>query len=111
MLSNPGDGPCLANENGHKPHEPGRRGYNRRGGRPGLDIDFEAVCDAVMEARNGSGETMTDIAARFEVSRGWLHKWVYPALDGGNYQRQRTVSRPVDGGCPSTKDRESKTPA
>ncbi len=48
--------------------------------RPGLDIDFEAVCDAVTGARNGSGETMTDIAARFEVSRGWIHKWVYPAL-------------------------------
>jgi len=25
---------------------------------------------------------MTDIASRFGVSRGWLHKWVYPALDG-----------------------------
>ena len=56
-------------------------GYRRRGGRPGLDVDFVAVCDAVAKARNGGGETMTDIAARFGVSRGWLHKWVYPVLD------------------------------
>ena len=60
---------------------PGERKYNRRGGRPGLNVDFRAVCDAVQGARNGPGETMTDIAARFGVSRGWLHKWVYPALD------------------------------
>ena len=57
------------------------REYSRRGGRPGLNVDFRAVCDAVQGARNGSGETMTDIAGRFGVSRGWLHKWVYPALD------------------------------
>ena len=61
---------------------PASRKYNRRGGRPGLNVDFKAVCDAVIRARNGSGETMTDIATRFEVSRGWLHKWVYPFLDG-----------------------------
>ena len=70
MLSDLSDSPCLANLNGHKPHEPGGRRYNRLGGRPGLDVDFKAVCDAVTEARNGSGETMTDIAARFGVSRG-----------------------------------------
>ena len=63
--------------------KPGIRKYNRRGGRPPLDVDFVAVCDAVLGAWNGSGETMTDIAARFGVSRGWLHNWVYPALDGG----------------------------
>ena len=57
------------------------RGYRRRGGRPGLNVDFVAVCDAVRKARNGSGDTMTDIAARFGVSRGWLYKWVYPAVD------------------------------
>ena len=61
--------------------KPGGRKYNRRGGRPGLNVDFKAVCDAVTRARNGSGETMTDIAARFQVSRGWLHKHVYPALE------------------------------
>ena len=48
-----------------------------------MGVDFRVVCDAVTRARNGSVETMTDIADRFEVSRGWLHKWVYPALDGG----------------------------
>jgi hypothetical protein len=89
MLSDLSDGPCLANLNGHKPHEPGGRRYNRLGGRPGLTVDFKAVCDAVIEARNGSGETMTDIAARFEVSRGWIHKWVYPRLR--NYTQDALV--------------------
>jgi len=51
---------------------------------PRANVDFKAVCDAVLKARNGSGETMIDIAARFGVSRGWLHKWVFPALDGGD---------------------------
>ena len=46
-----------------------------------MNVDFMAVCDAVARARNGGGETMTDIAARFGVSRGCLHKWVYPAVD------------------------------
>ena len=59
----------------------GHRQYNRLGGRPGLTVDFKAVCDATLMARNGSGETITDIANRFGVSRGWIHKWVYPVLD------------------------------
>ena len=59
---------------------PGQRQYNRLGGRPGLAVDFTAVCDAVLQARNGSGETITDVATRFGVSRGWIHKWVYPVL-------------------------------
>ena len=62
--------------------EPASRKYNRQGGRPGLDVDFKAVCDAVLAAWSGNGETMTDVAAWFGVSRGWLHKWVYPFLDG-----------------------------
>ena len=61
---------------------PGDRKYKRLGGRPGLTVDFTAVCDAVLGAWNGSGETITDIAARFGVSRGWVYKWVYPALEG-----------------------------
>ena len=69
---------------------PGRRKYNRQGGRPGLNVDFEAVCDAVLKARNGSGETMTDVAARFGVSRGWLHKWVYPDLATGSKTDEKT---------------------
>ena len=56
------------------------RGYHRRGGRPGIEVDFMAVCDAVMEAWAGSGDTITGVAARFGVSRGWIHKWVYPTL-------------------------------
>jgi len=38
------------------------------------------VCDAVLEAWNGSGGTITDIAERFGVSSGWVWKWVYPEL-------------------------------
>ncbi len=49
-----------------------------QGGRPELTVDFKAVCDATLMVRNGSGETITDIANRFGVSRGWIHKWVYP---------------------------------
>ena len=60
---------------------PGSRQYNRVGGRPGLNVDFKAVCDAVLTARSGSGETITEVATRFGVSRGWIHKWIYPYLD------------------------------
>ena len=60
---------------------PGQRQYNRLGGRPGLNVDFKAVCDAILRARNGSGETITEVATRFGVSRAWIHKWIYPYLD------------------------------
>ena len=50
------------------------RGYHRRGGRPGLEVDFMAVYDAVREAWAGNGDTITGLAARFGVSRGWIHK-------------------------------------
>ena len=55
-------------------------GITNVGGRPGLNVDFMAVCDAVTGARKGSGETMADVACRFGVSRAWIWKWVYPAL-------------------------------
>ena len=61
---------------------PGKRKYNRRGGRPSLDVDIVAVCDAVQRAWQGNGESVTEIADRFGVSRGWIHKWVYPVLLG-----------------------------
>lgn len=57
------------------------REYNRRGGRPGLQVEFRAVYNAVQAARKGNGETMSDIASRFGVSRAWIWKWIYPALD------------------------------
>ena len=60
--------------------QPPTREYRRRGGRPPLNVEFVAVCDAVYEARNGSGESVTAVAARFGVSRGWICKWIYPAL-------------------------------
>ena len=61
---------------------PGKTTYNRRGGRPGLDVDFKAVCDAVQRACQGNGESITEVAARFGVSRAWIHKWIYPTLEG-----------------------------
>ena len=70
-----------------KPRRPYIRadpGYNPRGGRPPLDVDFVAVCDAIRGAWAGDGETVTSIAARFGVSRGWIHKWVYPVLQKGD---------------------------
>lgn len=60
--------------------ESGARGYNPRGGRPPLDVDLMAVCDAVSRAWNGSGETITAVAARFGVSRAWIHANIYPVL-------------------------------
>ena len=67
----------------HGPNIPPTRGYSQRGGRPGLNADFMAVCDAVLGAWSGSGETVTEIAERFGVSTGWIWKWVYPALGYG----------------------------
>ena len=66
--------------NRHGPNIPPPRGYRQRGCRPGLNVDFVAVCDAVQGARNGNGETVTDVAWRLGVSRAWICKWVYPAL-------------------------------
>ena len=60
---------------------PSQRQYNRLGGRPGLNVEFKAVCDAILRARSGSGETITEVATRFGVSRAWIHKWIYPYLD------------------------------
>ena len=64
----------------NKVDKPGSRRYNHRSGRPGLNVNFKAVCDTVQGAWNGSGESITDIAESFGVSRGWIHKWVYPEL-------------------------------
>jgi len=52
-----------------------------KGGRPELTVDFKAVCDATLMVSNSSGEAITDIANRFGVSRGWIHKWDYPVWD------------------------------
>ena len=54
-----------------------------------MDVDFVAVCGAIRGDWAGSGETVTSIAARFGVSRGWIHKWVYPAIGD---------ERPIPGG-------------
>ncbi len=60
---------------------------------PGLNVDFRAVCNAIRGAWAGSGGTVTSVAARFGVSRGWIHKWVYPELGD---------KRPIPGGKANT---------
>ena len=57
-----------------------RKGHGPVGGRPRLEVDFVAVCDAVREAIEGNGETITAVAQRFGVSRGWIHANIYPAI-------------------------------
>ncbi len=79
--TNANRGPNFAKRNDSEAHKPGGRRYNRRGGRPPLTVDFKAVCDAVQGAWQGNGESITEVAARFGVSRGWIWKWVYPALE------------------------------
>ena len=81
--TNANRGPNFSKRNDSEAHKPGGRRYNPRGGRPGLNVDFVAVCNAVTGAWSGSGETITEISERFGVSRGWIHKWVYPALECG----------------------------
>ena len=73
------------------PNIPATKGYRQRGGggRPGLNVDFVAVCDAIRKAWAESGGTVTSVATRFRVSRGWMHKWVYPELGD---------KRPIPGG-------------
>ena len=77
----------------HGPNIPRTRGYRQHGGRPGLNVDFVAVCDAIRKAWAESGGTVTSVAARFGVSRGWMHKWVYPELGD---------KRPIPGGKANT---------
>ena len=76
--------------------KPAVRQYNRRGGRPGLNVDFKAVCDAVQGAWSGNGDTVTEIAARFGVSRAWIHEWIFTQH---SMERKRTA--PVDIRPPS----------
>ena len=49
-----------------------------------MNVDFKAVCDAVHGAWEGNGESITDVAARFGISRGWIWKWIHPALGREN---------------------------
>ena len=62
-------------------------------------MGFVAVCDAVLVVLQGNDETITAIAARFCVNRGWIRKWVSPALryqvDGTRDQGPNSVD-PVD---------------
>ena len=60
-------------------------------GHPTLNIHFRAVCDAVHEARNGSDETMTDIAARQSFTR--MDAQV--GLFGSRWRRRQEM---MDGG-------------
>ena len=40
MSSNPSEDQLVADQNGNKHHGPSGRRYNRRGGRPSLDVDL-----------------------------------------------------------------------
>ena len=81
-----------------KPYLRPGRAYNPRGGRPPLDVDFVAVCDAIRGAWSGSGETVTSIAAGFGVSRGWIHKCVYPAIAGDGNGESRDPAASAENG-------------
>lgn len=50
-------------------------------GRPALDRDLMAICDALRE-RLGDPGAVTQVARRFKVSRGWVYKRVMPLLEG-----------------------------
>ena len=78
----PATGPEVVSEENSPAKGPkAQRGYNRRGGgRPPLEVDFVAVCDAVVGALQGNGETITSVAKRFGVSRAWIHQRVYPVV-------------------------------
>ena len=47
-----------------KPYLRAEPGYNPRGGRPPLDVDFVAVCDAIRGAWAGNWPSIAHIQAR-----------------------------------------------
>jgi hypothetical protein len=49
-------------------------------GRPRLDRDFTAICDALVEGRDEPG-VVARVAREFDVSLAWLYKWIIPTLD------------------------------
>ena len=58
-------------------------GWKRSGkptGRLRLDRDFMAIRDALTERRDEPG-VVARMAREFEVSRGWLQKWIIPILE------------------------------
>jgi len=75
-------------------HTGPHKGYWPRGGRPPLDVDIGAISDAIRDALSGGGETISAVARRFGVSRGWIHANVYPAL--GYQSRAKSVQTPPD---------------
>ena len=48
-------------------------------GRPPLDTDVTKICDALRGRVHERG-AIAEVAARFNVSRGWIYKRVLPAL-------------------------------
>ena len=52
----------------------------KRIGRPAKKVDFATIYDAVYEAKMTGAETLTDVAERFGVSRGWIYDHVIPLL-------------------------------
>lgn len=76
----PADADILG-DSAYMPAIPGGQTY-AAGGRPGLEVDFRAVCEAVQGTRNSGGEIVPEVAVRFGVGRGWIWKWLCPALKG-----------------------------
>ena len=48
-------------------------------GRPGLNVDFMTICDALRQ-RLGEPGAISRVAGEFGVSRAWLYKHVVPVL-------------------------------
>ena len=49
-------------------------------GRPSLEVDFMAICDALSQRLGGRG-AISQVAGEYGVSRAWLYKHVIPLLD------------------------------
>ena len=50
-------------------------------GRPRLGVDFVTICDA-LSGRIMEPGAVAAVAEKFGVSRGWIYKWVVPAIRG-----------------------------
>ena len=64
------------------PNIPATKGYRQRGGRPGLNVDFVAVCDAIREAWAGIGGTVLPGSRLVGVgyTSGFTQSWGTPFL-------------------------------
>ena len=68
-------------------------------GRPRLDVDFVAVCDALRRDWGEPG-AISRTARQFGVSRAWLYKWVIPAVQDVTNTPPDSSPRPVSEDAP-----------